>query len=67
MAGRARCQAQLVADNIRALIDGGQLQEHEPSPEAILVTFGPDGGAAQLPGQDEIAGAKTAANSKAET
>jgi hypothetical protein len=28
------------------------------------VTFGPDGGAAQLPGQDEIAGAETAAQLK---
>ena len=46
MAGRARRQAQLVADNIRALIDGGLLQKHEPTPEAILVTFGPDGGSA---------------------
>ena len=64
MAGRARRQAQLVADNIRALIDGGQLQTHEPSPDVILVTFGPDGGAAQLPGQDEIAGAETAAQFK---
>jgi apoptosis-inducing factor 2 len=64
MAGRAGRQAQLVADNIRALIDGGQLQTHEPSPDAILVTFGPDGGAAQLPGQDEIAGAETAAQLK---
>jgi NADH dehydrogenase FAD-containing subunit len=64
MAGRARRQAQLVAENIRALIDGGQLKTHEPSPDAILVTFGPDEGAAQLPGQDEIAGAETAAQLK---
>lgn len=64
MAGRARRQAELVAENIRALIEGGQLQTHEPSPDVILVTFGPDGGAAQLPGQDEIAGAETAAQFK---
>jgi NADH dehydrogenase FAD-containing subunit len=64
MAGRARRQAQLVADNIRALIEGRQMQTHEPSPDVILVTFGPDGGAAQLPGQDEIAGAETAAQFK---
>jgi NADH dehydrogenase FAD-containing subunit len=64
MAGRARRQAQLVADNIRALVEGGQLQTHEPSPDVILVTFGPDGGAAQLPGQDEIAEAETAAQFK---
>jgi NADH dehydrogenase FAD-containing subunit len=64
MAGRAGRQAQLVADNICVLIDGGQLQTHEPSSDAILVTFGPDGGAAQLPGQDEIAGAETAAQLK---
>jgi NADH dehydrogenase FAD-containing subunit len=64
LAGAAGPQAQLVADNIRALIEGGQLQTHEPSPDVILVTFGPDGGAAQLPGQDEIAGAETAAQFK---
>jgi apoptosis-inducing factor 2 len=64
MASRARLQAQLVADNIRALIDGGQLQTQEPSPDAILVTFDHDGGAAQLPGKDEIAGAETAAQLK---
>jgi hypothetical protein len=40
------------------------LKTHEPSPDAILVTFGPDGGAAQLPGQEEIAGAETAAQLK---
>ena len=64
MAGAAGRQAQLVANNIRALIDGGELNEYESMLDVILVTVGPEGGAAQLPGQDEIAGAETAAQYK---
>ncbi|MGA2321651.1 MAG: FAD-dependent oxidoreductase [Solirubrobacteraceae bacterium] len=64
MAGYAGVQAQLVASNIRALIDGGDLEQCESSPDVILVTFGPEGGAAQLRDQDEIAGAETAAQYK---
>ena len=33
-------------------------------PDVILVTVGPQGGAAQLPGQDDIAGADVAAEYK---
>ena len=33
-------------------------------PEVILVTVGPEGGAAQLPGQNEIAGADVATQHK---
>jgi NADH dehydrogenase FAD-containing subunit len=64
MAGYAGVQAQLVASNIRALIDGEELKQCESMPDVILVTFGPDGGAAQLPDQDDIAGAQTAAQYK---
>jgi len=63
-AGAARREAELVAQNIRALVEGGRLKTHEPAPDAILVTFGPDGGAAQLPGRDGIVGAETAAQLK---
>lgn len=61
-AGRAGRQAEVVAANVRALIEGGELQAYEPSPPAIVIPLGPSGGASELPGQDEIAGAeKTAA------
>jgi hypothetical protein len=56
--------SQLAASNIGALIDGKELKQAEPMPEVILVTVGPDGGAAQLPEQDDIAGAETASQYK---
>src|SRR5664280_1269299 len=64
MAGYAGVQAQLVASNIRALIDGEELEQSEPMGEVILVTVGPEGGAAQLPDRDDIAGPETAAQYK---
>ena len=67
MAGYAGRQAAIVAGNVRALIAGEQLTETEPMPEVILVTVGPEGGAAQLPGQNEIAGADVAPNTRAAT
>jgi apoptosis-inducing factor 2 len=61
-AGRAGREAEVVVANIRALIEGGELRAYEPSPPAIVIPLGPTGGASELPGQDEIAGAaKTAA------
>jgi NADH dehydrogenase FAD-containing subunit len=63
-AGRAGRQAAVVAANIRALIDGGELERYEPSPPAIVVPLGPRGGASELPGQDEIAGAERTAEIK---
>jgi NADH dehydrogenase FAD-containing subunit len=60
MAGFAGRQAAVVAGNIRALLDGSELARCESMPEVILITIGPDGGAAQLPGQDDIAGADVA-------
>jgi NADH dehydrogenase FAD-containing subunit len=53
-----------VASNIRALIDGEELEQSEPMGEVILVTVGPEGGAAQLPDRDDIAGPETAAQYK---
>jgi NADH dehydrogenase FAD-containing subunit len=65
MAGRAGRHADVVADNIRALINGEPVRAvYEPSPPVILVPLGPDGGAAQLPGSDGIAGADIAAQYK---
>jgi len=56
MAGIATTQAKLVADNVRALIDGSELTAYEPFPAVIAVPLGPNGGAGQLPGVDGIAG-----------
>jgi NADH dehydrogenase FAD-containing subunit len=55
-AGRAGREAAVVAANVRALIEGGELEAYEPSPPAIVIPLGPSGGASELPGQDEIAG-----------
>ena len=60
-AGRASRQAEVVIANIRALAEGNQPQPYEPSPPAIVIPLGPAGGASELPGQDEIAGAEQTA------
>jgi NADH dehydrogenase FAD-containing subunit len=60
MAGRASQQAAIVAANIQALIEQTPLQTYEPMPPVIVIPLGPDGGAAQLPGQDEVGGAEVA-------
>jgi NADH dehydrogenase FAD-containing subunit len=65
-AGRAGRQAEVAVANIRALVEGGQLRAYEPSPPAIVIPLGPSGGASELPGQDEIAGADTTAAIKGE-
>ena len=65
-AGRAGREAELVVANIRALVDGGELQAYEPAAPAIVIPLGPSGGASELPGQDEIAGAATTAAIKGE-
>lgn len=64
MAGRAGRQAQLVAENIRAHLAGAALQDYEPLPPVILIPLGPNGGAGQLPGNDEISGPDVAAQLK---
>jgi NADH dehydrogenase FAD-containing subunit len=61
-AGRAGRQAAVVAANVRALLAGDELGTYEPSPPAIVIPLGPSGGASELAGEDEIAGAdRTAA------
>jgi NADH dehydrogenase FAD-containing subunit len=65
-AGRAGRQAAVVAANVRALIEGGELAPYEPSPPAIVIPLGPGGGASELPGQDEIAGEEKTAAIKGE-
>ncbi len=65
-AGRAGREAQAVVANIRALVEGGELQTYEPSPPSIVIPLGPSGGASELAGQDEVAGAETTAAIKGE-
>jgi apoptosis-inducing factor 2 len=56
MAGIASRQAQVVADNIRALIAGeSPVAEHRPGAAVIVVPIGPDGGSGQLPDAAELA------------
>jgi apoptosis-inducing factor 2 len=64
MAARAARQAEIIIANVRALIEGTALQTYEPLPPVILIPLGPDGGAAQLPSQADIAGAAVAAELK---
>ena len=65
MAGVARRQAEVIADNIRALISGdGDLRPHEPSPPGIIVPIGPQGGSGQLPDSDDLVAAEFVAQVK---
>ncbi len=63
-AARAGRQAELVVANIRALVEGRELEAYEPSPPAIVIPLGPTGGASELPGQEEIIGAEATAEIK---
>jgi apoptosis-inducing factor 2 len=58
MAGAIRTQVPVVVDNITALIEGkgDELVTHEKAPTAIFVPLGPEGGAGQLPGAEEVSG-----------
>jgi NADH dehydrogenase FAD-containing subunit len=64
MAGIAGRQAQLVAQNIRALIAGGDLTAYEPSQPAIIVPIGPQGGSGQRAGSEELVAAEFVAAAK---
>src|SRR5207253_8702264 len=64
MAAIASRQAGVAAANILATIDGAELQSFTPAGPAIAVPIGPNGGAGQFPGQDEIAGRETIAERK---
>ena len=65
-AGRAGREAAVVVANIRALLEGGELQAYEPMPPAIVIPLGPSGGASELPGQDAVVGPETTATIKGE-
>jgi NADH dehydrogenase FAD-containing subunit len=65
MAGLAGRQAQLVAGNIRAHIAGDAgLTSYQPSPPAIIVPIGPDGGSGQRSGTDDLVSADVVAQLK---
>jgi NADH dehydrogenase FAD-containing subunit len=65
MAGLAGRQAQLVAENIRKLVNGDHdLTPYQSFGPAIVVPIGPDGGSGQLPGQDELASREFVADVK---
>ncbi|MFE4758199.1 FAD-dependent oxidoreductase [Streptomyces mirabilis] len=50
-ASAASRHVEVVAGNIKALIEGGsELAAYQPGPAAIILPLGPAGGAAQLPG-----------------
>jgi len=64
-AGAAGRQAQVVAANIRALITGdGELARYEQTPPSIIVPVGPEGGAGQRHGSDDLVPAETVAELK---
>jgi apoptosis-inducing factor 2 len=64
-AGVAGRQAQLVAANIRALITGdGELARYEPAPPSIIIPVGPDGGAGQRHGSDDLVPAEVVSQLK---
>jgi NADH dehydrogenase FAD-containing subunit len=56
MAAIAGAQATVVVANVQAMLGGAELTAYERFPAAIAIPLGPEGGAGQLPGQDEIAG-----------
>jgi NADH dehydrogenase FAD-containing subunit len=64
MAGFASRQAQTVAANIAAHAGGSELVDYESMGTGIVVPIGPEGGAGQFPGQDEIVGPDVVAEVK---
>lgn len=65
MAAFAGREAQTVAENINALVEGkSDLANYESMGVGIVVPIGPEGGAGQFPGQDEILGREVVADLK---
>lgn len=63
--GAAGRHAEVVASNIRALIEhSDDLVAYQPAPPLILLPLGPTGGVSQLPGQDDFAGPEMTAQIK---
>jgi NADH dehydrogenase FAD-containing subunit len=64
-AGVAGRQAQVVAGNIRALVTGdGELARYEPAPPSIIIPVGPDGGAGQRHGSEDLVPAEVVSQLK---
>jgi apoptosis-inducing factor 2 len=65
MAGMAGAQAQIVAQNIRAMIAGeSERATYQRFPPIIAVPLGPEGGAGVLPGHEGVAGPEVIAEIK---
>jgi NADH dehydrogenase FAD-containing subunit len=64
MAGFARHEAETVAANIASLAGRSDLSAYQPMGPGIVVPIGPNGGAGQFPGQDEIVGPDLVADVK---
>ncbi|MFD7550055.1 FAD-dependent oxidoreductase [Streptomyces sp. NPDC059816] len=63
-AGAAMRHAEVIAENITSLIEGGtDLTRYEPGPPVLLLPLGPDGGATEMPG-GELLGPGTTAQYK---
>ena len=57
-----------MAGNIRALIAGeGELARYQPPPASIIVPIGPDGGAGQRAGSEDLVSAETWPSSRGGT
>jgi NADH dehydrogenase FAD-containing subunit len=63
-AGVAGRQAQIVAANIRAQIDGGDRVHYVAGPPSIVLPLGPNGGAGQVPNSNDILPASRVAELK---
>ena len=64
-AGAAGRQAQVVAANIRALITGdGELARYEQTPPSIIIPVGPEGGAGQRHGSEDLVPAEVVSQLK---
>ena len=73
VAGAAGRQAEVVAANIRTLIEAGpdaagagapELSRYEAAPPGIVVPIGPEGGSGQRPGREELLPAEMVAELK---
>jgi NADH dehydrogenase FAD-containing subunit len=64
MAAFAGREAETVAANITALANGDEPTAYQPMGTGIAIPIGPQGGAGQFPGQDEIVGADVISNVK---
>ena len=60
----SKFQSKVVVANVRSLLAGGETQTYQPFPDALIVPLGPFGGAAQIPGQNDLAPAEAVRDMK---